>query len=119
MIAASPIRPRTLAHHFTVFYPNLLSTLLQCPAPLLQAADFARLAACTCELIHGYVFSSPWRSRCDGSQPSFSRIKALSELRPRTPVGPEICLMDSFFPAMSMIIPAIWLMVTISSEPIF
>src|SRR5579863_9392959 len=57
---------------------------------------------CTCASIHSYVFSRPTRSGLDGAQFSDRLIKSLSEHRPRTPVGPGICLIRSRFPAMSM-----------------
>ena len=53
------------------------------------------------------------------TNPIFTLIKRLSEFRPRTPNGPEICLIETFLFAMSMIISASRLIVTISSEPMF
>src|SRR6266478_4192538 len=72
----------------------------------------------TCLEIQAYVFSRPSRSGRLGAQRSLARINLLSEFRPRTPSGPGICRMPSFFPAISMTISASRLMVTISSEPI-
>ena len=48
----------------------------------------------------------PSRSGRDGSQPSRSRIRRLSEFRPRTPSGPGMCRIDSFLPAIDIAISA-------------
>jgi hypothetical protein len=48
----------------------------------------------------------------------FAAIPVIIE-RPRTPKGPGMCRSRSRFPAISMAIPASWLIVIISLEPIF
>jgi hypothetical protein len=52
-----------------------------------------------------------------GSQPSFSRISLLSELRPRTPSGPGMCLMPFCWPSKPSTISIMPFMLTISVEP--
>src|SRR5258708_2451626 len=47
--------------------------------------------ASTWQEIHSYVCSNPRLSGMDGLQMRRARISALSELRPRTPVGPVTC----------------------------
>ena len=49
----------------------------------------------TCCSIQPYVVSSPSRSVRFGAQPSLLRISRLSELRPRTPIGPELPLPET------------------------
>ena len=52
-----------------------------------------------------------------GSQPSFSIINLLLELRPRTPIGPSMCLMGSFLSSNDKAICANSIISTISVEP--
>lgn len=54
-----------------------------------------------------------------GAQPSFSLIRVLSELRPRTPSGPGMWWMGSFLSSKPRTISAISFMLTISSLPMF
>jgi len=55
----------------------------------------------------------------EGSQPTFSRMSALSLLRPRTPWGPGMWRMGMSLPSKDMAISANWFMETISSVPRF
>ncbi len=68
-------------------------------------------------LIHEYVTLRPSSSLIEGAQPSFSRMSWLSLLRPRTPSGPGMCLMDFFFSSKLMMVDIMPFIETISSEP--
>src|SRR5881296_1164098 len=81
------------------------------------AAPEAVTRSRSCCSIQKYVDSRPVRSGSVGFQPSFSQMRRLSELRPRTPRGPSIWRIRSCLPEMSMAIDASWLIVTISSDP--
>jgi hypothetical protein len=60
----------------------------------------------TCASTHSYVRDKPASSEMRGSQPSTSRSLVLSELRPRTPCGPEMCRFASVTPAVAQTMSA-------------
>ena len=91
-----------------------------------QMVDFANAASASAPpatssaifpLIHSKVTLSPSSSLTEGAYPSFSLMRSLLELRPRTPSGPGMCLMGRSLPANLSAIACISFMETISSEP--
>src|SRR5436189_5848566 len=87
---------------------------------LATSTAAAEAVACSrsCCSIQKYVDSRPARSGSVGFQPSFSQMRRLSELRPRTPRGPSIWRIRSCLPEMAMGIDASWWVGNISSDPI-
>lgn len=89
------------------------------PAKKFNKQSLHHPISLSCLHPHKWIANISTFNFMDGAQPSFSLIRLLSELRPRTPSGPGMWWMGSFLSSKPRTISAISFMLTISSLPMF